>query len=464
MHTITSSPMSKTTLLVMQISPMQTLLLLFIPILSFAQKTDSTYNGIWQQVHREVSTTPLHHRTAVACHNCYYTDLKSPSPAVSLKNTYLKIDAALRQGADFIELDIVDADGEIRIKRKDTQSAHGALLKDVLGYDKLRNSDVMLFLEIKEEKRTSEKFMWTLLNDLKNYGYAKEGRPVVIRAVPEDQREDFLIEAKDLLNNYFDRMRDYVKLSIMLPSQVGNNTAEMTANIERIAQDSLQIVEFNYKTKNLYAHIQRARELGLGVGLWTIPTKDGETFIAAFRDVVDIFNTEINLNVARAAISDNNLLYQHRQIIPDSAETRKGYLVTAVMQLTELEVEENMTYRVIGREKGDDFTLEIHNPGGSQPTVLRFGVKVNRDFKYAFIPLEHLNTDEIYTFIGAYDGDGTINLWVNQSSEYVTTAHTRGKVAILPQAILVGNKTTSSLEPFDLKTVSVQGWGKWKNY
>lgn len=449
----------------MQLSPIQTLLLFLLPVISLAQNTNNTYTGIWKDVAQNVATTPLQHRAAIACHNCYYTDLNSPSPAVSLTNTYQKIDLALRQGADFIELDIVDADGEIRIKRKDTQSAYGALLEDVLGYEKLRTSNTMLFLEIKEEKRTSEKFMWNLLNDLKNYGYAKADRPVVIRAVPEGQREDFLIEAKNLLNDYFKRMQDYVKLSVMLPLQTGDNTANMTANIERIAADSLHIVEFNYKTKNLYTHLQRARELGLSTGLWTIPAKNGDTFIAAFRDVIDIFNTETNLQLAKAAIADNNLLYQHRQTIPDSAETRKGYLVTTVLQLTELEVEENTTHRIIGRDKGDDFSLEIHNPGGSQPTVLRFGVKVNRQFKYAFIPLEQLNTDEIYTIIGAYDGDGTINLWINQSTQHVTTAHTRGKVAVLPQAILVGNKNEiDTTEPFELKTISVQGWGKWRKY
>ncbi|MFK7933910.1 MAG: hypothetical protein AB8G22_10390 [Saprospiraceae bacterium] len=444
----------------MKLSPVTTLIILAFSQFCFAQTNIKETSGIWKNVQRDLSITSLAHQVAIACHNCYHTDLNSPSAEVSTKETLAKIENALLQGADFIELDIVDADGEIRVKRKDTQRARGALLTDVLSYEKLRSSDAMLYLEIKEEKRTTDKFMWTLLNELKNHGYAKTGRPAVIRVFPEAERENFLLEAKNLLDGHFKRMKEHVLLSLMLPRQLGENTAEMTNTIERAAQDGIRMVEFNYRTKNIAIHLQRARDLGLGIGMWTLPAKEGNTFIAAFRDQVDLFNTDSEIVTAQSAIEDHNLLYSHQQSIPDSAETRKGYLVMATIQLTELEVGENATHRIVGREKGEDFTLEIHNPGGSQPTMLRFGVKANRQYKYAYILLENLNVDEVYTIVGAYNGDGAIELFVNQDASQVTTAHTRGKVAVLPQAIKVSQAVEDA--PFELKNLSVQGWGKWK--
>lgn len=420
--------------------------------------SQSPTSSIWQSTERALPTTTENHQLAVTCHNCYHTDLNSPSALVSTQQTLQKISQAIRQGADLIELDIVDADGEVRIKRKDTQRARGAKLEDILGYEKLRNSDAMLCLEIKEEKRTSERFIWDLLNDLKNYGYAKAGRPVVIRVFPEGQREDFLVEIQQLLNGYFKRMRGHVLLSLMLPPQLGDDVNKMQQQLDEAAKDGLQFVEFNYRTRNLSGYLSYARRLGLGTGLWTLPQKNGNTFIAAFRDQVDIVNTDSDIAKARVIIRDNNLLYNQEQLTIDSTEIRKGYLISAALRFTSLSIPESDTRRIIGRAEGDDFTLEIHNPSGSQPSLLRFGVKVNRQYRYAFIPLSYFNTQETYTIIGAYSGDGVIELFINQNNEFVTTAHTRGLVARLPKAIQL---TQQADVPVVVDYISVQGWGRW---
>lgn len=423
----------------------------------------NTTASIWQEVNRGLPTTSNGHETALVYHNCYHTDLNTPSAAYSLEKTLQKIDVAISQKADFIELDVVDSDGEIRIKRKDTQSAYGALLTDVLSFEKLRNSDHLLFLEIKEEKRTTEKFMWTLLNELKNYGYATAGRPVVIRAIPEGNRETFLFEARELLKNYFSPMQAFVKLSVVLPVQMGDNPIEMTKTIQEIQKDGLHLVEFNYKTKNIYQHLGTAKKLGLGTGLWTIPEKDGAVFIAAFRSEVDLLSIDSDLPFARSVIEDNNQLFYLNKPAPDNVVTRRGYLATAVVKFDELEIAENTSSHILTRSKSDDFTLELYNPGGTLPTVLRFGVKVNNAYKYAFLKTENLNTDEIFMIIGAYDGDGTVDLWINQQKEGITTAHTRGNVLTSSTPVLVGNEIDKSQKmPFDVKMASLQSWGRWE--
>lgn len=443
-------------------TPLLTAFLLLFSYVNQAQSTPISSLGIWEDTQRVLPTTSVGHKTALVCHNCYHTDLNTPSAAYSLEKTLQKIDAAIDAEADLIELDIVDADGEIRIKRKDTQSAYGALLSDVLAFEKLRNSDQLLFLEIKEEKRTTEQFMWTLLNELKNYGYAAEGRPVVIRAIPEGSREEFLFEARELLKNYFSPMQAYVKLSVVLPVQMGDVPEEMTKTLQDIHQDQLHFVEFNYKTKNLYQHLKTAKSLGLGTGLWTIPEKDGAIFIAAFRNEVDLLSIDSDLVFARSVIQDNNQLFYLNQAAPDSVVTRRGYLVTAVVKFTDLEIAENTSSHILTRSKNDDFTLELYNPGGTLPTVLRFGVKVNNAYEYAFLKTTQLNTEDMYIIIGAYDGDGTVDLWVNQEKEGITTAHTRGNVPTTPTPVLVGNAMDKNAKmPFEVKMASLQSWGRW---
>lgn len=511
------------------------LLLFFSPFLAWSQteikaedQADTPIDPVtaialpnfWNGVKRNMTTTPYGNVAAINCHNCYYAVKAKPDDKVALEKTLNKIKEAQAKGADLIELDIIEVDDVIRVANKDSQISYGAVLKDILQDEDLRKSDQVLFLEIKETKLTSDRFMWLLLNDLKNYGFAQKGRPVVLRAFEDDARIDHLKEVQDLLNGYFNRMKPHVRLSALINPTLAENTSDFQNRIKKVAEMGFEMIEFNYNTQNLMAHIAYAREMGLAVGLWKIPENLGNILLSSLRDEVDAFSVTYDVKKACNVVKQNNALfylnayrkefvnndelsfYQNKDELQSLSLShgnapalkrngimngdmgnalvfqkgqinfvqsqdienlpKKGYFVAAAVKFDNLDLEDGQRSVIIGKSNDKDFTLELFNREGNMPTVLRFGVRVNREYHYSFYPAEHLDTKQTYLIIGAYDSDGSVELWVNQDMTGLKMAHTRGAVITEKSPVVVGNGVDEKNAGFmgKIQMALVQFWGK----
>jgi hypothetical protein len=52
--------------------------------------------------------------------------------------------------------------------------------------------------------------------------------------------------------------------------------------------------------------------------------------------------------------------------------------------------------------------------------VLRFGVYVDGEYHYATRDIDDLDTDLSHFIVGAYDGNGRVRMWVNNSDLWVS--------------------------------------------
>lgn len=477
----------------------QQLFFCFLPIFMVAQEEvqPQSINSWWNNVTQEIATTPYGHKTAINCHNCYDRSKKTLTNEEHYRNTLSIIHKARQNGADLIELDIVEVDEVVRISRRDGDDIIGADFKKILEDEALREASQMLFIEIKEEKDARKRFMWYVLNDIKNLGYAKKGRPVVLRCFEHEERFKYLEEAQQLVNSYFSRMKAHVKFSALINPSFADDPADFQARIKKAADKGFHIVELNYNTKNLLSHIAYAKQLGLGVALWSIPEKVGNIFLTALRDEVDIFSVSYDVQKARDIVEDKNTLFylnayhqdyqqggqltyfektatpyqlplNHRNIPtmehpmlgkmdfgstltfknediqflqsqPYSNPAKKGVLAAVVVKFDNLDLKDGERQVIMEKSLENDFVLELINPDGNLPVLLRFGVKVGRQVFYSFYPAEKLNEEESYLLVGAYDADGSVELWINQETTDVRMAHTRGGIQTKESPIVLGN-------------------------
>ena len=498
----------------------EALFFLLLPLFVLAQEIEfQSFPSYWNDTHQEMATTPYGHRAAINCHNCYDRSKKTLNNKEHYKKTLAKIQDARATGADLIELDIVEVDDTIRISRRDGEQIIGADFKKILENEDLRNAKQLLFIEIKEEKQARKRFMWYLLNDLKNLGYAKKGRPVVLRCFEHEDRFKYLEEAQGLLDSYFSRMKAHVKLSVLINPSFAKDPVDFQARIKKAADSGFQLVELNYNTKNLLSHIAYAKQLGLGVALWSIPEKVGNIVLTALRDEVDVFSVSYDVDKARKVVEAKNTLFYlnayQKDLVKDgqltyfektnepyywvlsdnnmpkiehpsmngmdfggalnftggnqfvqsqaySSPPKKGVLAAAVVKFDQLDLKDGNRQVIMEKSVGDDFVLELFNPEGNMPTILRFGVKVGRAIKYSFFPAEYLNEDESYLIVGAYDSDGSVELWVNQDMENVRMSHTRGGLQTKETPIVIGNAVANKNASFigKIQLAVVQVWGQ----
>jgi hypothetical protein len=462
-------------------------LLLCIVLLAYPA-TAEVYSGFWTGVSRDMPATPYGNVTAISSHNCYVHDT---SPSASLTGTLDKIHAAQDKNADLIELDIILEGGNIHVDHDDNGDADGAYLQQVLGDTALRFGDEILYIEIKEST-ISESFIFDLLFLLSAYGYAVNGRPVVLRAF--HTRRGHLFHAKNLLEETFTSIADHVYLSELFGL---NETAPISAFQDLVMAaktDGFDMVEFNYQNDNLFSLVALSRSLGLGVNLWTIPLSFGEVFIAALRDEVDVLTVDYDVAKARQIVKDKNgLLYLNTSLqsgagnfvrsqrnknttfvsainqdaAPDyeilglgedrfggslvfnAADQQyvsfydgdnspdQGYLAAVVVNFDDLTLEEGETSSILAKSDGGGFCIELHNPT-SGDSVLRFGVRVDSSYRYATCPLSTFNGTDSYWIIGAYDGYGGVYLWIDNSRDGTTTSSGTSEVVQNNSPILLG--------------------------
>ncbi len=94
------------------------------------------------------------------------------------------------------------------------------------------------------------------------------------------------------------------------------------------------------------------------------------------------------------------------------------------------------TKAILNKSDSGAFALELFNPPDG-PTQLRFGVFAG-GYHYATFPASGLNSDDTYLLIGAYDGDGSVRLWVDNKPDSVTTNSASGGVGQNDSPVVLG--------------------------
>ena len=427
----------------------------------------------WHGVTRALPTTPYGRKTAISCHNCY---VYGSSTSDSLSKTLDKVHAAQSNGADLIELDIKEHAGAIHVDHNDDGTTNGALFGSVISDSALKAGDQLLFIESKE-KTESESYVRAVLETLQTHGYAKAGRPVVLRAF-DGVSHNIALAQKLLALPEFASIRPHVRLQVLVNRGDGNDIAALQTRIKGAKEKGFHGVEFEYQTPNLFSALKYAESLDLGINVWTIPTDVGEVYVASMRDEVDAITVDYPVNKARQVVVDQNgLVYVNAWSTPSSStsitwyadkasasasmslvpatrpalddlglgqslfgsslrfyggqamplydgdnDPNDGFLVSAVARFDTVIPPDGETAVLVGKAEVAGFSLEVHNPSaaGNDDAVLRFGVRVDGSYHYATYPATKLASGPSYFITGAYDGDGGVWLWVNNSTADTT--------------------------------------------
>lgn len=433
----------------------------------------------WNGVSRSLPVSPLGNVVAVSCHNCY---------GDSNSATQTEVAKALSRDMDLIELDLtLHADGQVYVEHADSELSRGSFAA-ALANTALQQSNRMLFLEIKEDYSSaaaSDVLMLGVLRAIRDYGYASAGRPAVLRAFMDssNQRHQHLVRAKALLAQAeFAGIRDHVRFHTLLESDIRNG-------IRATKSLGFHGIELKYTMSNLYGALMQGKLLGLGVGVYTVPSSMGEAFISAFREDVDFITTDYDRGSAALASSARALIQESSSLLyintaqqtafplsykrgstasysiaqtagapdlellaVDSDEDRVGgsmvfdgsryvttwdgdnasdggFLVTAVVNFDDLS--SGSTAAIVAKSDSGGFALE------QAGTLLRFGVYVGGSYRYATMSLAGLNGTDSYFIIGAYDGAGAVRLWVN-NTERTASASYSGGVGLNDSPIVIG--------------------------
>lgn len=446
----------------------------------------------WEGVAHAFPVTPYGRKTAVSCHNCYAL---GSSGADSLAKTLAKVHDAQAKGADLIELDIKEEGGVVYVEHDDTGGTRGALFEDVLADAALKAGSQLLFIESKE-KTASEPYVRAVLEALKANGYAKAGRPVVLRAF-DDVSENIAIARKLLVTPELASMRPHVRLHVLFRRADGNDVAALQGRVKDAKDKGFHGVELEYQTPNIFSALTYAERLDLGTNVWTIPVSLGEVFVTTLRDEVDAITVDYPIDKARAVVQDKNgLMYLNTWKQPAAASSvtwfqrsgstpstlvlgaagrpslvsdgsgkalfgtslrfagaqaaplydadndpNDGYLVSTVATFDNPIPADGKTSVLVGKANASGFSLELFNPagGGDSDTVLRFGVRVNGKYEYATYPATKLKPGSSYWITGAYDGNGRAWIWVdNSSADSTRTGELRGGVEQNDDPIVLG--------------------------
>ncbi len=468
----------------------------------------------WCGVDRQFATTRFGNAVGVVAHNCY-TDSKNSAEA-NLRSTLNKIHAAQGGNADLIELDLIWDNGTVLVAH-DEGKKKAAALKNVLADKSIRSGDQPLFFELKVNQPNAD-FSKALLRTVADAKICNKGRPVVFRAF--NKRRDVLYQLKSELDaSSFEILKPAARFHILFGKTNPNKLASAQKNILAAKNSGCAGVEFHFRAPNLFALTEYAKSLGLGATIFTIPNRFGEVYVAALREDVDALvldypiaksrrevevpNGLAHLNIAqlktgaglfkfssnsdrsnrirldqadapRAEFSDvgqafygSLFPFQNRQsmtLYDADNNDDEGYLVSAHLKFDELSIRDGETRSVVSKADAGGFALELHNPVGPVPTVLRFGVRVGNGYAYATFPARRLKTQQGYFVIGAYDGDGRVRLWVDNSDAHTKTSERKGEVVKNDSPIVIGADPQGAEERRfffrgSIQQVQIQSWG-----
>jgi hypothetical protein len=444
--------------------------------------------GYWNGVARDMPVSPYGNIAAIACHNCYHTSSTSTSATTNI------IAAAIAKKADLIELDIYEHKGVIRVHHNDGEAA-GPTLGNVLANSTLKSADQLLFIEIKESQPTKE-FIGDVLDLIQEHGYARYGRPAIIRTF--NSKIANISYAKELLtqNKYAD-IAPYIRLHVLFSKNEKSSVESMQDLILNVSYSKYHGVEFNYQNKNLFGLLAYAKSKGLGIALWTVPVSMGEVFVANVRNEVDAIIVDYPIDKAREVVEEpNGLIYLNvwdqtnngslityyrknnktnytftagsgtNPVLKNSAkgedlfggylqftknmkqylkfydadnDAAYGYFLTVVVNFDALSIANGDTNSIIAKTDGGSFALELYRAGPFTPTVLRCAMHVNGSYHYASYPVAYLNDTDSYFVTCAYDGDGKVRLWINNSDSSVSeSSSVKGGVTLNNSPVLMG--------------------------
>ena len=98
--------------------------------------------------------------------------------------------------------------------------------------------------------------------------------------------------------------------------------------------------------------------------------------------------------------------------------------------------------------------------------MLRFGVRVATGYEYATYPRSLLNGTDAYWITGAYDGDGAVRMWVNNSDNDVeASSNVSGGVIDNNSPIVIGADPQGAIDrrfysSAKIQRLNVQSWGE----
>lgn len=463
---------------------------------------------------RVMATSPLGHVAAISAHNAYEDGLASAG--ANLAETVRILHAAQTAGADLLELDLVDVGGVPRVEHDDTGNPARAALADVLDDALLRAGNQVLFLEIKETTPT-EAFVRALLDLLaaRRGDYARAGRPVVLRAFHSIRAN--LDLARTLLDtDEYVLLRPYVRLSVLF-----SRGAATRALVRDAVTNGYDMVELEYRSADLLTSVSLARSLGLGVNVYTIPATFGEVFVANLRESVDAITVDYPIALSRAVVTDDNAqvfvdvsqqtdatvgavpylrtgfpadglavngggepllrigaesdpLFGARLVF-EPAATRsaalydadalpgEGVFVAVHVRFGTLTLVDGDTMSVLAKTNAGGYGLELFNPTGTAPTVLRFGVYVGGAYRYATIPASALTTTRAHFITCAYDGDGGVRMWVDNDDGAVAIVSATGGITNNDLPVILGADPQAGASRYffdgELQMALVQSWG-----
>src|SRR4051794_23711729 len=171
-----------------------------VPSTLLSTPVSAATTAFWSGSARGLARSPLGNVAAVSCHNCY-VDSSGNTAAVNLANTLSKLHRAQADGADMLELDVKYESGVTYVTHSDDTATNVAKLSNVLDDAALKNGDQILVVEIKETS-FSTALVSDVLKTIADRGYARSGRPVLIKAFTGAPFEN-LKNVRDQLNGGF---------------------------------------------------------------------------------------------------------------------------------------------------------------------------------------------------------------------------------------------------------------------
>jgi len=431
-------------------------------------------DDVWRQ-NRTMATSPLAHPCAV-----------SPGPAANLGDVHAALDA----DADLIELDAVDA-------------------ASILGDPALRAGDQVVVLTLAE---TGEAAVRSLLDTLaaNRADYARAGRHLVLRGDRGGlDTVHQLLDTRDYL-----LLRPYVRTAVSFARDQATRSLVVDS-----ADRGDALVDLDVRTPELMSLRALAHARGLGVAVHGVPESSGDVFLAVLRDTVDAVSVAGSVTDARAIVEradalffvdpsavedetadslpyrgddgasrvlavnhDNQPLLSVGQmddampggrLVFDPAATRRGslhdadappgggVLIAVSARLAETELPDDTIMTILAKSEHSGWALDLSNPAGDDPTVMRFSVYVDGAYHYTTVPTAGLRTDRAYLIIGAYDGDGEVGLWIDNDATGVDAVSASGDILNNDYPVLIGGDPGDEYRYFfagEIDLVSGQSW------
>jgi glycerophosphoryl diester phosphodiesterase len=227
---------------------------------------------------------------ALACHNCYQNNNEF------LADSLYKIESAIVEGADLIELDITLSKSKgFTFKVSHENESVGVAFDQLIAQPSLVNSEQLLFLEIKDEIETLEQVR-EFLGILKShrhpsgrYAYLNDNRFVTLRNI--DNNNTLARFRTVLAETDFADIKPYVKLSRLYYQKTEE---QMYHEIATAHQCGFHMVELDLRLglDVILLLNTHAEDLGLAVNVFTLNQENFEELVLALKHDVDVLTIE----------------------------------------------------------------------------------------------------------------------------------------------------------------------------